>query len=104
MEYRLGILAGQCHVARPFGRLPALWSARSEVGMNFALSPEIGSIVVRTRAFVADEILPVEQDRSCWDEHENIRLDRLEPLRARAKLAGLWAPQTPRAFGGMGLS
>jgi acyl-CoA dehydrogenase len=72
--------------------------------MNFALSPEIGSIVERTRAFVADEILPVEQDRSCWDEHENIRLDRLEPLRARAKLAGLWAPQTPRAFGGMGLS
>ena len=48
--------------------------------------------------------MPVEADRASWDEYENIRLDRLEELRTKAKAAGLWAPQTPRAFGGMGLS
>jgi acyl-CoA dehydrogenase len=31
-------------------------------------------------------------------------LDRLEPLRAKARAEGLWAPQTPRELGGMGLS
>ena len=72
--------------------------------MDFALPPEIEDLARRTRAFVAGEIMPVEDDRSSWDEHENIRLDRLEELRAKAKAAGLWAPQTPRAFGGMGLS
>ena len=48
--------------------------------------------------------LPVEADRLIWDEHENIRLDRLAELRAKARAAGLWAPQTPQALGGMGLS
>ena len=58
----------------------------------------------RTRDFVAEAILPVEADRSNWDAHENIRLDRLADLRAKARKAGLWAPQTPKALGGMGLS
>ena len=72
--------------------------------MDFALPPEIEALARRTREFVAAEIMPVEADRASWDEHENIRLDRLEELRTKAKAAGLWAPQTPRAFGGMGLS
>ena len=72
--------------------------------MDFALPPELEHLRQRTREFVAGAVLPVEADRSAWDEHENIRLDRLAGLRALAKTAGLWAPQTPRALGGMGLS
>jgi acyl-CoA dehydrogenase len=72
--------------------------------MEFGLPPEIEALRRRARAFVEAEVLPVEADRAHWDEHGNIRLDRLEELRGRARAAGLWAPQTPLALGGMGLS
>jgi acyl-CoA dehydrogenase len=71
--------------------------------MDFSLSPELDAIRSRARLFIAEEVLPVEALRSNWDEHENIRLDVLEGLRAKARAAGLWAPQSPREFGGMGL-
>ena len=73
-------------------------------GIGFALPPEIEEIRARTRAFVTEHVLPVEADRANWDEHDNIRHAALEPLRAKAKAAGLWAPQAPAARGGMGLS
>ncbi|MGD9510873.1 MAG: acyl-CoA dehydrogenase family protein [Geminicoccaceae bacterium] len=72
--------------------------------MDFALPSEIVELARRTRAFIEAEIIPVEADRSAWDAHENIRLDRLAELRAKARGEGLWAPQTPRELGGMGLS
>jgi acyl-CoA dehydrogenase len=71
--------------------------------MDFTLPADLEDIRLRTRAFVDREILPLESDRANFDEHENIRLDKLEPLRVKARAAGLWAPQTPREFGGMGL-
>ncbi|WP_431858913.1 acyl-CoA dehydrogenase family protein [Azospirillum sp.] len=71
--------------------------------MDFALSPEIEDYRRRVRAFVNDEILPVEADRANWDEHEMIALPALEGLRAKAKAAGLWALQMPKARGGQGL-
>lgn len=71
--------------------------------MDFALSPEIDAIRLRIRAFVADHILPVEADRSAYDEHDNITEDALQALRAKARAAGLWALQMPRERGGMGL-
>jgi acyl-CoA dehydrogenase len=78
---------------------------RSETagGIGFALAPEIEAIRRRVRAFVDAYILPVEADRSTWDEHDNIRTDALEVLREKARAEGLWAPQAPRALGGMGL-
>jgi acyl-CoA dehydrogenase len=72
--------------------------------MDFALPPDIVALVARTRAFVAEEVMAVEADRANWDEHDNIAAAPLALLRGRAKAAGLWAPQTPQAFGGMGLS
>lgn len=72
--------------------------------MDFALSPEIEDLRARTRAFVEAHILPVEADRSTWDDHENISLDALAPLRAKAMRDGLWCPQAPVDRGGMGLS
>ncbi|MEM6423217.1 MAG: acyl-CoA dehydrogenase family protein, partial [Pseudomonadota bacterium] len=72
--------------------------------MDFTLPPEIEDLRKRTRAFIADEILPLEDDRANFDAHENIREDLLETCRAKAKAAGLWAPQAPRARGGLELS
>jgi acyl-CoA dehydrogenase len=72
--------------------------------MDFALDPDLAQLQWRTRAFVGDFIMPVENDRTAWDEHDNIRLDRLAGLQAKAMAAGLWAPQTPQELGGMGLS
>jgi len=72
--------------------------------MDFSLDSELAQLQRRTRAFVGDVIMPAEADRSSWDEHENIRLDRLATLQATAMTDGLWAPQTPRELGGMGLS
>jgi acyl-CoA dehydrogenase len=75
-----------------------------ETGFGFALPREVEVLRLRVRAFVDAHVLPVEADRTTWDEHDNIRLDVLEPLRAKARTDGLWAPQTPVALGGMGLS
>jgi acyl-CoA dehydrogenase len=71
--------------------------------MDFSLPPDLDDIRRRTRAFVEEHILPVEHDRANWDAHDNIAEGPLAALRARAKAAGLWSPQTPKALGGMGL-
>jgi acyl-CoA dehydrogenase len=71
--------------------------------MDFALPPEIDKLRLKTREFIADIVLPLEADKANFDEYENIRLDLLETVRAKAKAAGLWAPQTPKELGGMGL-
>jgi acyl-CoA dehydrogenase len=72
--------------------------------MDFALPPDVESLRLKVRDFVAAEILPLEERVRNFDAHENIRLEVLAPLRAKAKAQGLWAPQMPRARGGLGLS
>src|SRR4051794_10931643 len=71
--------------------------------MDFTLPPETEDIRRRVRAFVAEHVLPLESDPQNFADHENIPHERLEPVRAKAKAAGLWAPQTPKELGGMGL-
>ena len=71
--------------------------------MDFTLSPEIEDLRLRVRAFVEKEVLPLEADPENFSEHENIPEDRLNKVREKAKKAGLWAPQSPKEFGGMGL-
>ncbi len=71
--------------------------------MDFSLSPEIDALRLKVRAFVNENILPLEADRSNYDAHENIRGEVLGPLREMAKRQGLWAPQMPKARGGLGL-
>ena len=71
--------------------------------MDFTLPPVIEDIRLRTRAFVEEHVLPLEADRANYDDHENIGLDLLEGVRAKAKAEGLWAPQAPKEFGGMAL-
>ena len=50
--------------------------------MDFSLPPEIDALRLKVRAFVAENILPLEADRSNYDAHENIRLEVLGPLRS----------------------
>jgi acyl-CoA dehydrogenase len=71
--------------------------------MDFTLTPEIEAIRQRTRAFVDQHVIPLEGDPTNYDAHENIRLDLARALYDRAKAAGLWAPQSPKEFGGMAL-
>ena len=71
--------------------------------MDFTLPPELDDTRRRVRAFVEEEILPVEADRANWDEHENIADAPLATLRAKAKAAGLWTLQLPKEVGGQGL-
>lgn len=71
--------------------------------MDFDLPAELEELRLRTRDFVASEIMPLEEDRANFDEHENIRMDVLGNIRAKAKKSGLWAPQVPKDRGGLGL-
>jgi len=72
--------------------------------MDFSLTPEIENYRQQVRAFVAEHILPLEENRENYDAHENIRKDVLDAVRAKAKAAGLWAFQMPKERGGLGIS
>jgi acyl-CoA dehydrogenase len=71
--------------------------------MDFTITPEIEELRLRTRDFINAHVTPLESESANYDPYENIRLDLLETVRKKAKQAGLWAPQSPKEFGGMGL-
>ena len=75
-----------------------------ELSMEFTLPAEVEDYRKRYRAFVSEHLMPLERDPGAYDEHENIRLDLLEQLRARAKAEALWAPQMPKERGGRGFN
>jgi acyl-CoA dehydrogenase len=98
--------------ARPMSWTAARWwrcgvrpllNGQRRKRMDFTLTPVTEDIRQRTRAFVEDHVLPLEAQRDTYDEHENIREDVLASVRQEAKAAGLWAPQSPKEFGGMAL-
>ena len=60
--------------------------------MDFSLPPEIDRIRLEVRAFIEREVMPLEENPANYDAHENIRIDVLDEVRARAKALGLWAP------------
>ena len=71
--------------------------------MDFTLTPEVEALRLRTRAFVEEHVIPLESDPANYDAHENLRLDLARALYDKSKAAGLWAPQSPKEFGGMAL-
>ncbi|MCT8971611.1 acyl-CoA dehydrogenase family protein [Microbaculum marinisediminis] len=71
--------------------------------MDFTLSPEIDALRLKVRTFVADEIEPLEADPASYNEFENIRMDLRDRMRAKARAAGIYAPQMPTDRGGLGL-
>ncbi|HVF62924.1 MAG TPA: acyl-CoA dehydrogenase family protein [Casimicrobiaceae bacterium] len=71
--------------------------------MDFSLPAHVEALRGRVEAFVRDRIVPLEMDRTNYDEHENIRLDVLDRLRSEVQAEGLWAPNLPRDWGGLGV-
>jgi len=72
--------------------------------MNLSLPPELEDLRRRVRDVIEREIMPLEHAPASFDAHENIGLPLLEEVRRKVKAAGLWAPQMPRSFGGLGLN
>ncbi len=68
--------------------------------MDFSLPPHVEEIARRVRRFVDDEVIPLED----FEANGTISDKALRDVRAKAKAAGLWAPQLPPDLGGMGLS
>jgi acyl-CoA dehydrogenase len=68
--------------------------------MDFTLPPRVEEHRLRVRAFVEKNVLPLEADKANFDEHENIREEVVQRVRAIAKAEGLWAFQMPASRGG----
>lgn len=71
--------------------------------MDFSISPDLDRLRQRIRTFVAERILPLEDDPASYDAHENIDLGLLERLRGEARAEGLWCLQLPVEDGGLGV-
>lgn len=71
--------------------------------MNFEIDTRTEEFRARIAGFVERHVLPLEDDRSSYDEHGNIALPLLDELRARAKAEGLWCLQLKPESGGAGL-
>jgi acyl-CoA dehydrogenase len=63
--------------------------------MDFNLDPQLTALRDRVSAFVRDEVIPVE-DQPVTDS-------LVASLRAKAREAGIYGPQLPPEYGGMGL-
>ena len=70
--------------------------------MDFSLSPAQLELQQRTRAFIANEVVPMEHDprQDSHGPHEALRRDLVEKARA----AGLLTPHASTELGGLGLS
>ncbi len=49
--------------------------------MHFTLPPDIEELRMRRRAFIEENVLPLEADPEDFSDHENIPLARLAPVR-----------------------
>jgi acyl-CoA dehydrogenase len=63
--------------------------------MNFELEPALVDLRDRVATFVRDEVIP--------HESQPVTSELIADLRAKAKSAGLFGPQLPREYGGLGL-
>lgn len=72
--------------------------------MDFAISRRAEDFRNRIARFVEAEIMPIEADRSNYDEHGNIALGPLQALRSKARAEGLWCLQLRPETGGQGLN
>jgi acyl-CoA dehydrogenase len=68
--------------------------------MDFDLSPELRALRDRVRAFVRDVVAPLEPHEN---EDDGLPPVLLAEARRKARAAGVWAPQLPPEYGGLGL-
>ncbi len=71
--------------------------------MDFSLPPTLAPTLETIRAFVKERLYPLER---LFGERGSFRaiLPEVEKARAEVKKLGLWAPQLPKEWGGMGLT
>lgn len=62
------------------------------MAMDFDLTPELIELRDRVAAFIRDEVIPAENGEA-----------NVQALREKAKKAGIFGPQLPREYGGLGL-
>ena len=70
--------------------------------MEFGLTPELRDLQQRTRDFILEQVIPMEDDprQGPHGPEESLRLDLVE----RARVAGLLTPHASPELGGLGLS
>jgi len=70
--------------------------------MDFSLSPKLVELQQRTRAFIAEDVIPLENDarQTAHGPSEALRTELVE----RARRAGLLTPHASTELGGLGLS
>jgi acyl-CoA dehydrogenase len=76
------------------------------MAIDFALPPELDELRGRVRAFIDDVVRPAEQRIDAADLRHSDRgayYRELLALRTAARDAGIWLPQMPSEWGGMGL-
>ena len=66
--------------------------------MDFEIDHELAALRDRVAAFVRDEVIPAEPPAG-----ENISDELIASLRQKARKAGIYGPQLPAEYGGMGL-
>ncbi len=69
--------------------------------MDFSMPPDLRELQARVRAFIAEQVIPMERDPRCGAHGPSEEL-RAE-LVARARGAGLLTPHASRELGGLGL-
>jgi alkylation response protein AidB-like acyl-CoA dehydrogenase len=68
--------------------------------IDFSISPELEEMRARITAFMDQHVYPNE---SRMVEHEGLPPELERELQQRIKTAGLWAPNLPKEWGGMGI-
>ena len=69
--------------------------------MDFTIPRHVEVIARRVRQFVDEEVIPIEAQ--LLRAGQDLSVEMLQALRAKAKSAQLWAPTMPKEWGGMGL-
>ncbi len=72
--------------------------------MDFNLTERAEASRAQIRKIVDDHIIPLESERTNFDEYENIASAPLEKLKELTKKNGLWSLSLPEKWGGRGFS
>src|SRR5690242_10977177 len=70
--------------------------------MDFSIPEPMRAVLDRVRELVEREVIPLEPALLSGSFRD--LLPRLQEVRRKAQDRGLWAPQIPASYGGMGLS
>ena len=69
--------------------------------MDFSIPPATETLLAKIREFMQREVYPLEEEAR--GKGFRALLPRLEEARGRVREMGLWAPQVPTEYGGLGL-